>query len=136
MPASRLFPFLRTKNVTSDLSDISCWLPTEQMHIFERVVAPILIASSVALLIRHLSRSEKMSTLRNMIIFPPFDAPSSWRAVDDRVRGGASVSHLEPIYESSYKDEGEKEKARQIGVRFWGELGEYPPTDTFANTAG
>lgn len=32
-----------------------------------------------------------------MHIFPPFDAPHKWRAVDDRVRGGSSTSHLDPI---------------------------------------
>lgn len=39
-------------------------------------------------------------------IFPPFH-PSAWRAIDDRIRGGSSVSHLD---------------AHPDGVRFWGTL--------------
>jgi hypothetical protein len=51
-----------------------------------------------------------------MIIFPPFDAPEKWRAVDDRIRGGSSTSHLEPIRHG-------KNDSRSEGVRFFGELG-------------
>ena len=50
-----------------------------------------------------------------MLLFPPFHAPEKWRAVDDRIRGGSSTSHLEPIRHES--------KDNQDGVRFHGELG-------------
>ncbi|KAK4688463.1 hypothetical protein P7C73_g1650, partial [Tremellales sp. Uapishka_1] len=45
-------------------------------------------------------------------LFPPFHF-SSWKAVDDRVRGGSSISHLEPITIDSSVE----------GARFWGNLG-------------
>lgn len=44
-------------------------------------------------------------------IFPPFHPHKSWRAIDDRIRGGSSVSHLDPL-------KGNSEGA----VRFWGTL--------------
>jgi hypothetical protein len=50
-----------------------------------------------------------------MLLFPPFNAPEKWRAVDDRIRGGSSTSNLEPIRHES--------KTNQDGVRFFGELG-------------
>lgn len=56
-----------------------------------------------------------------MIIFPPFDAPTRWRAVDDRIRGGSSTSHMEPIRHDS-------EQEQCDGVRFYGELGMSPDT--------
>lgn len=42
-------------------------------------------------------------------LFPPFYPHKAWRAIDDRIRGGSSVSHLDPLPTSS-------------GVRFWGTL--------------
>lgn len=44
-------------------------------------------------------------------LFPPFHPQKSWRAVDDRIRGGSSVSHLDPLAEPSAG-----------AVRFWGTL--------------
>ncbi|KAK8865751.1 hypothetical protein IAR55_000898 [Kwoniella newhampshirensis] len=68
-------------------------------------------------------------------LFPPFHF-SHWRAVDDRVRGGSSVSHLDPVEidvsgrvtEVSADDDDErkerdvKEKKTIRGARFWGTL--------------
>lgn len=45
-------------------------------------------------------------------IFPPFHPHKSWRPIDDRIRGGSSVSHLDPLPDSSGGG----------GVRFWGTL--------------
>lgn len=56
-----------------------------------------------------------------MIIFPPFDAPEKWRAVDDRIRGGSSTSHFEPIRHG-------KDGSGPEGVRFFGELGTFTGT--------
>ena len=50
-------------------------------------------------------------------VFPPWDV-EHWKDVDDRVRGGASQSHLESV---SVSVKGGKEQA----ARFWGHLGEY-----------
>ena len=52
-------------------------------------------------------------------IFPPWDIPQ-WHAVDDRVRGGSSVSHLDSIV-IPLNDAG---KRKGVAARFWGTLGE------------
>ncbi|CAD6585310.1 MAG: hypothetical protein TREMPRED_004103 [Tremellales sp. Tagirdzhanova-0007] len=52
-------------------------------------------------------------------IFPPWHLPM-WNAVDDRVRGGSSISHLDPIKVSLHSD---SEKRKIVnGARFWGNL--------------
>ena len=51
----------------------------------------------------------------SMTVFPPWHF-DRWTAVDDRVRGGASVSHLEPVKVNG-----------QTAARFHGTLGESPP---------
>lgn len=75
------------------------------------------------------------SQLGDKPIFPPWHF-HQWRAVDDRVRGGASVSHLDSIeldrndYDLqdasiSVAEQGDgKGKGKIIGARFWGHLGE------------
>ncbi|WWC58402.1 uncharacterized protein I303_100942 [Kwoniella dejecticola CBS 10117] len=60
------------------------------------------------------------SSSKTEMIFPlwHFD---QWRAVDDRVRGGSSVSHLDPVgwkHESS----NDVEKGEHAAARFWGNL--------------
>ncbi|KAI5454803.1 hypothetical protein NCC49_003686 [Naganishia albida] len=55
-------------------------------------------------------------------IFPPFNVPA-WRAIDDRIRGGSSVSHLDPYpSSSSEKDTAAAAAAAATAVRFWGTL--------------
>ncbi|KAK1927967.1 complex I intermediate-associated protein 30-domain-containing protein [Papiliotrema laurentii] len=49
-------------------------------------------------------------------VFPPWDF-SRWTDVDDRVRGGSSVSHLEPVDIPST----DREKGK-TAARFWGNL--------------
>jgi len=61
------------------------------------------------------TRERRLISFLAMLLFPPFHAPEKWRAVDDRIRGGSSTSHLEPIRHKS--------KDNQDGVRFHGELG-------------
>lgn len=89
--------------------------------------------------------SRAASPSHSRLIFPPFHCGTAWRTVDDRIRGGSSISHLE-LYqphragedtpESSVSDvEGEtwvkvqsassKSATNNDGaVRFWGTLGE------------
>lgn len=56
-------------------------------------------------------------------IFPPWQFPS-WNAVDDRVRGGSSISHLDPVEISLDSSPSESEKAKKIAAaRFWGNVG-------------
>lgn len=72
-------------------------------------------------------------------VFPPWDL-ATWRAVDDRVRGGSSQSHLDPIYGhskmgvpdallGSNNDEkdgrGREGSEVVVGARFWGNLGRW-----------
>jgi hypothetical protein len=81
--------------------------------------------------------SNTMSTT----IFPPFNPQTTWRAVDDRVRGGSSHSYLEQYCKlvsgnshgtrSDVEDDEEKigleccgcVKDGECGVRFYGTLG-------------
>lgn len=56
-------------------------------------------------------------------VFPPWHF-DRWRAVDDRVRGGSSVSHLEPAHSSVRTAELLDEKNDSgKAARFWGHLG-------------
>lgn len=71
-------------------------------------------------------------------IFPPFHF-HKWRAVDDRVRGGSSVSHIGPVKIDVYRQvmnvlEHEEfrdeiiwkrhdKDDRSLAARFWGNLG-------------
>lgn len=77
---------------------------------------------------------ELSSMKRDSPFFPPFHF-DGWAAVDDRVRGGSSQSHLEPVeidetgrvqtsvaVESRFHEEKQLGR-RQIGARFWGTLG-------------
>lgn len=50
-------------------------------------------------------------------IFPPWDF-STWTDVDDRVRGGSSTSHLEPVHLDS-----DDQSDKPSGAKFWGHLG-------------
>jgi hypothetical protein len=54
-------------------------------------------------------------------IFPSWDFPY-WTDVDDRVRGGSSTSHLEPILIESDLSGSEKGKT---AAKFWGHLGQF-----------
>lgn len=54
-------------------------------------------------------------------IFPPFNVPA-WRAIDDRIRGGSSVSHLDPYPSSSSEKDTAAAPAAATAVRFWGTL--------------
>ncbi|KAJ9127751.1 hypothetical protein QFC24_000034 [Naganishia onofrii] len=47
-------------------------------------------------------------------IFPPFHPHTKWRAVDDRIRGGSSVSHLDTL-DTTQSHAG-------AAARFWGTL--------------
>ncbi|WWC99469.1 hypothetical protein V866_006372 [Kwoniella sp. B9012] len=59
----------------------------------------------------------------NQTIFPAWHF-DHWRAVDDRVRGGASTSHLDQVdLDLSQYSDGDLEKGRNsVGARFWGHL--------------
>lgn len=52
----------------------------------------------------HLTQSQPQRETRNRLLFPPFfkNSNNDWRAVDDRVRGGHSVSHLD-LYSYPHK---------------------------------
>lgn len=85
--------------------------------------------------------------MKPRIIFPPFHTETAWRAVDDRIRGGSSISHLDPYHsnhragedspESSVSDAesetwikvradgDDHETVKNGAVRFWGTLGEH-----------
>jgi hypothetical protein len=63
----------------------------------------------------------------NTKVFPPWNF-SRWRAVDDRVRGGRSVSHLDPVdisaeLEGLDQDISEGLGEKKSAARFWGNLG-------------
>lgn len=53
-------------------------------------------------------------------IFPPWDF-STWTDVDDRVRGGSSTSHLEPVHLKSHGGSAASDKP--TGAKFFGHLG-------------
>ncbi|WWC86045.1 uncharacterized protein L201_000916 [Kwoniella dendrophila CBS 6074] len=60
------------------------------------------------------------------VIFPSWHF-DHWRAVDDRVRGGSSISHLDKVQldhsdEDVYEDLEKGEKSHRIAARFWGNL--------------
>jgi hypothetical protein len=59
-------------------------------------------------------------------IFPPWHF-DRWRAVDDRVRGGSSISHLDRVEcdsrVNSHEVMSEKESTGHSAARFWGNLG-------------
>lgn len=59
-------------------------------------------------------------------VFPPWHF-ERWRAVDDRVRGGSSVSHMDPVDSKHGSTLGgaTSEKAGSSAARFWGHLGTY-----------
>nr|ODN93267.1 hypothetical protein L203_00538 [Cryptococcus depauperatus CBS 7841] len=75
----------------------------------------------------------EMTRYKEHQMFPPFDF-GKWRAVDDRVRGGSSCSHLDPVkidvkghvVRASREDEKGKEMIRKssnkLAARFWGHL--------------
>ncbi|WVQ85618.1 hypothetical protein IAT38_007784 [Cryptococcus sp. DSM 104549] len=74
-------------------------------------------------------------TTKETPIFPPFNF-HKWRAVDDRVRGGSSVSHFDPVEIDMFgrvtplASEGDLHDSavasgagkNKIGARFWGTL--------------
>jgi hypothetical protein len=67
-------------------------------------------------------------SLSNTQIFPPFHF-DRWRAVDDRVRGGSSISHFDSVDvsldgEDAYINPSTEKVSNQQGARFWGNLGE------------
>ena len=58
-------------------------------------------------------------------VFPPFKF-DRWRAVDDRVRGGSSTSHLDPVHlhhSAEGTDLSTEKSAKGDAARFWGHLG-------------
>lgn len=76
---------------------------------------------------------------RDTPFFPPFHF-DRWAAVDDRVRGGSSQSHLEPVQideagrlhanlaagfgaDAEKRALGQGHGKERIGARFWGTLG-------------
>ena len=67
-------------------------------------------------------------SLSDTQVFPSWSF-DQWRAVDDRVRGGSSISHLDSVHiESSSEvqvDSSTEKVSKQKGARFWGNLGEY-----------
>ncbi|WVW82073.1 hypothetical protein I302_104078 [Kwoniella bestiolae CBS 10118] len=54
----------------------------------------------------------------NQTIFPPWHF-DHWRAVDDRVRGGSSISHLDKV---DLKVQNPVKGEEETGARFWGNL--------------
>ncbi len=75
-----------------------------------------------------------MPTSMPLVLFPPFHPSTGWRAIDDRVRGGASQSYFEEYCGGAAVDTqvgSEKENllekghghGKECGVRFFGHLG-------------
>jgi hypothetical protein len=70
-------------------------------------------------------------SLSNTQVFPPWNF-DRWRAVDDRVRGGSSISHLDAVEvdvqgEDAEVDLSTEKVSKGKAGRFWGNLGELRP---------
>lgn len=67
-------------------------------------------------------------SLSDSQVFPPWNY-ERWRAVDDRVRGGSSISHLDAVefdWDANFNVNPSTEKvSKQMGARFWGNLGKF-----------
>jgi hypothetical protein len=66
-------------------------------------------------------------SLSNTQVFPPWNF-DRWRAVDDRVRGGSSISHFDPVEVDVQNEDAEvdlstEKVSKGKAARFWGNLG-------------
>lgn len=59
----------------------------------------------------------------NTQIFPSWNF-DTWRAVDDRERGGSSISHLDSVEVNAEVDLSTEKSPKVKAARFWGNLGE------------
>ncbi len=64
-------------------------------------------------------------------IFPPWHF-TTWTAMDDRVRGGSSISHLDPVEVSLSSRADDKKPKTVTGARFWGHLGQFCSIPAFS----
>jgi hypothetical protein len=69
-------------------------------------------------------------SLSNTQVFPPWNF-DRWRAVDDRVRGGSSISHFDSVEvnvqnEDVDVDLSTEKSSHGKAARFWGNLGKPP----------
>ncbi|WVQ97095.1 hypothetical protein IAU59_004205 [Kwoniella sp. CBS 9459] len=71
-----------------------------------------------------------LKAAESISVYPPWDF-HHWRAVDDRVRGGSSISHLDEIalpggvsgVDGLLQGQNDVEKGKKaVGARFWGTL--------------
>jgi hypothetical protein len=78
----------------------------------------------------HLAKTTSLyiMSLSNTQVFPPWNF-DRWRAVDDRVRGGSSISHFDSVEvdvetENAEVDLSTEKVSKGKAARFWGNLGE------------
>ena len=80
------------------------------------VLSPVIFSTRV-IPSKHPSSNQSSMTKS---IFPPWDF-STWTDVDDRVRGGSSTSHLEPVHLKA--PSGSALSDKPTGAKFFGHLG-------------
>jgi hypothetical protein len=104
-----------TQPMTSERSTPSIHFRTTQTS-HSSFLSPCRVARAAHIIIHRVSMSAASSSSGSSAIFPSWHF-AFWTAVDDRVRGGSSRSHLDPV---EVEVKGKSTKA----ARFWGILGE------------